>query len=1352
MADARRAGKRVALFGNLRAAEEEVCMGKSKFTGLGKWSILSSLLAVLGGGVFWGAFATDISSWTIALKSTKTFTFSGSAQCPATDDIESITPNGNGAAAITGGALATWLTANVDGVSCADNINAVTAVAKTSGAAFKLAVKAAVPNASPGGTALEIGDVLIHYFSIAKMSLSTATIALHADNPTVTYDGTPKTPKLVISGTGLTDVDLSADTAATTFVNNTNAHNGVAANPPTATVSAKSTSVNYTGSKTFAFAIQKAALSIGVNVDTSAALKAWLDTVKYVSLNDKGAPAVKSAPAADGIVAKGGYTLTNATQSKSYWKFKSSVAYNAENAADIINYDSTGLTAFADTGKYALVVWVRGGANIADGQAFFPYTLEYSTFVSSPIITTKRVVHYTKSNIYSVDWPSVGNAAFFGTLDSIYEFTGSRFLADADADWDGDASVLNPAKIKSDKTKRTVSFTLEDNTPGTPHNVNGVGVVRLYFKARGVTPGADKQVWVWPIADGAYDSLDVQVAPKAIEPGYITLTDYPIVYSGDTVGVEELRKKFFVVHEGILTGAVDNDYDGASGVDYVIVPWWSGTADASDWNGPGVKNTLNLKDAGANKAWIVIQGKGNYSGRALKAFTIERAPITATVAVASGPKVYDGKPDIATAGSGPKAEVLFSGSTPALTAELAAFAVGVDFEFRSAKYSDSTAGVVCSLTARVALSGNSDKAQNFRFAGASPDSVTLKAYGLTIAKRELQKTDVNFSIPTNHYYNGQQRGIGAVSLKTPLSAGAGATVATLYRYPVGMQKPDFNPSLAAVEVTPKDTAFVPKSAGSYGVLISVKGGQNITDVDLELTDYENPTDPVRYTINPPAGPVIAYPLVTDTRAFSIRQGRSVNLKVSAKSPNGGVLSYKWYTVESDGVTSTVKPMNIPGLTTTDSVLTISVSGEVGTSASYCAVVTNTAPSGVQDPRAVADTAEAFTVTVDTPPISMVNAKVAVNPEKVWYYTGYPVTPQGTDVTVSLPSYVDGADTTWTPIDAVHYSLAYVSNTNVGTATLRASAVSTGNYQGTATATFAIARKQFGIVDIAFTESRVYTGDTLSALVKENPPMTGMGEISVRYDTSATVPVNAGDYDVYVSVTGGDNVSSSGGFQYLGVYTIKQVVPVAGVSGNLAYTNPASLNHIEGDSAVSYGIGDVTFKNVKGYTGTIAVLYNGDDEVPVTAGQYTVTADISGDDNVESALLTLGIYTIKGKGDAVAESNREIPVAPVVTSVSVAPVKAIVSGFTAGPSPVSKNGVIKFFSAKVVKSGSLYIFNANGDAVAKASAKSGSGEIASWNLRDKKGVVAAEGSYVAKGALVCKDGTREKVSVVFSVVK
>ena len=115
--------------------------------------------------------------------------------------------------------------------------------------------------------------------------------------------------------------------------------------------------------------------------------------------------------------------------------------------------------------------------------------------------------------------------------------------------------------------------------------------------------------------------------------------------------------------------------------------------------------------------------------------------------------------------------------------------------------------------------------------------------------------------------------------------------------------------------------------------------------------------------------------------------------------------------------------------------------------------------------------------------------------------------------------------------------------------------------------------------------------------------------------------------------------------------------------------------------------------------------------------------------------------------SIADANREIPSVNGKTEAAVAPVKVAAASFTAGPSPVSKNGTIKFFSTKQVKSGSLYIFDATGKSVAKVRANSGTGEIAKWNVNN-----AAEGTYVVKGALVNKNGTKEKVSFVFSVVK
>jgi hypothetical protein len=150
-------------------------------------------------------------------------------------------------------------------------------------------------------------------------------------------------------------------------------------------------------------------------------------------------------------------------------------------------------------------------------------------------------------------------------------------------------------------------------------------------------------------------------------------------------------------------------------------------------------------------------------------------------------------------------------------------------------------------------------------------------------------------------------------------------------------------------------------------------------------------------------------------------------------------------------------------------------------------------------------------------------------------------------------------------------------------------------------------------------------------------------------------------------------------------------------------------------------------------------------VPKVNGTYTVSAAITGGDNFDEGSVVLGTYRI-GTDDAVKGNDRVIPGKAGTAEAAVAPVKVVASGFTAGPNPVSKGGVIKFFTTKSVKSGSLYVFDKNGNAVAKVAAKSGAGEIGSWVAN------ASEGTYVVKGALLGKDGTREKVSFVFVIVK
>jgi len=1131
-----------------------------------------------------------------------------------------------------------------------------------------------------GASEADVDDVAALEFDIAKLNLNTASIQTITGQLYQNKELKP-VPYLVVDGAKFTG-DMSDDTVIT-YANNINAALTTVTAAPTVTVAAAPASNKYTGSVSLKFEIGKQPVFADY-VDFSQTLKDWLASDKVENVNNSNALQPHNPPAVSGALA--GKTVNGSAASGF-----GTAAYSYKNSAGTVIAASAVTTA----GTYTLAVDVAAGTNIAAGQITQTFTVGNKTLSGNPLLTDIPFsVDFSTAGTYTVDWPVVVAPALYGTLDSIFDITVTK---------GGD--ILADKFVTNNKTAKTISFTLGIGAANT------AGEVTLEFKAKGKSNDTPKQVWLH--GDGSPISMAVGIGKKPLTDDMIQLTDYPVVYDGTDKAEAELAKKFIVMSEGkLLTYTTDYTIDISNA-------------------------SLNRKNAGVNAGWIVVNGIGNYSGTARKTFTIERAPIKVVLSVEAGPKVYSGKPDIDTNSTAGKAYVKavfdFDGISET-------FANVDDFEIHAANYSDSVAGAICSLSARVNLK-NSIKARNFKFTGSSTDSITVKAYGLTIARLNIDSTNVQYAIPKNHFKNGTQRGIGSVTLNSPLVPGNGATLTTLYNYKKDTVKPDYDTALAVVtEEGGKDTTYIPKAAGTYKVKLRVKGSHNLRDTVIELGDY---------VINPPAGPNIASPEAD--QVLTLRQGRSANLKVSAKSPNEGALTFKWYTVDGTGIDIVRTPLNISGLSTVDSVLSFTVSGSVGSVTRYCALVTNTAPAGVQDPRAVAEWSKEFTLTVDEPPVSMVGAKIEVNGDKVWTYTGYPVTPSGTDVEVSLPALIDGADTTWAKIDGSEYALTYVANTNVGTATIRATAIPTGKYQGSVSATFAIAKKQFATTDIAYTDERVYTGDTLGARVRENPPMTGMGAITVRYGASTDVPVAAGDYDVYVSAAGGANVSSSNGFQYLGTYTI---IPATPVIGNLSYTDPASLNHTEGGPAASYGIGAVTFKNIKGYTGTIDVYYNGDEEVPSTAGQYTVTVDIGGDDNVEAAAFTLGVYTIKvkGGGDAVAESNREIPAAPAVTTASVAPVKAAASGFTAGPSPVSKNGVIKFFSAKAVKSGSLYIFDANGDAVAKVSAKSGSGEIGSWNLKDKKGAAVAEGSYVVKGALVGKDGAREKVSFVFSVVK
>ncbi|MDR2693356.1 MAG: hypothetical protein LBB74_03980 [Chitinispirillales bacterium] len=852
--------------------------------------------------------------------------------------------------------------------------------------------------------------------------------------------------------------------------------------------------------------------------------------------------------------------------------------------------------------------------------------------------------------------------------------------------------------------------------------VNDTGSIHVTAKVKGKTAAAGGNVFL---------SKDIKYTITVDRRSI----DSVKVFSVETYKGDIIKPTTFFVYSGGTTLIEDTDF-----------------AVVKD---TGAQKEYNMVNAGP--ASMVVTGTGKYTGRKNGDYTIHKKKIYVSANVV-GTRYYDGTTAIEVDTlKTPRLKLWFDTTASRVDEQLAdkemfylvvnakegktdTLKWGRDYT-ATAAYNDAAAGIR-SMTATVTLVENGAKSKNYTFTanGANVLAATVSKGGLDILKRTPKDGGDTavfvFDIPdtadayppTAHYANGQARGIETATDKVSFKSGlAGGPVTVLYGYPAG-SKPYWDTTFTAL---PRDTTIAPRDAGVYTVKARIPDGENFTGGTYALGDYR---------IKAPA--VAKFAADGDLADAEFREGNSITLTVKASSPNGpaGALSYKWYRYTSP--TDSVLIADANGASYT---VSAGVEGDV---LEYAVKITNNPGAAVQT---AADVMSARSrVTVKKAAASMSKAIIAINPDKAWIYKGDSIKPTGADVVVWLPvTLADGSHDT-VEIGSQYYTLSYVNNVNAGTATIRASGVdATGAadaYSGTVSKTFAILPKTLERSDLTYTASRAYSGDTaLGADVKTAQPKSGMGAITTFYDGSATVPVDVGEYDVTVTVAAGTNFTA--GEVPIGTYRITRKTPD---TSSVAYGG-IPTDHKQGDSATVYGVGEVKLKGT-GYE-SVTVYYGADTVVPNTAGSYTVKIVVAGGENYTDGEVTLGVYNIGAAPVSVAGANREIPAAPAVREASVAPVKAAAPLFTAGPSPVSRNaGKIAFFSAMPVKGGSLYVFDAAGNAVAKLTAKPGSGEIGGWNLKDKNGATVTEGPYVVKGTLTGKDGTREKVSFLFSVVK
>ncbi|MDL2233687.1 MBG domain-containing protein [Ruminococcaceae bacterium OttesenSCG-928-L11] len=149
-----------------------------------------------------------------------------------------------------------------------------------------------------------------------------------------------------------------------------------------------------------------------------------------------------------------------------------------------------------------------------------------------------------------------------------------------------------------------------------------------------------------------------------------------------------------------------------------------------------------------------------------------------------------------------------------------------------------------------------------------------------------------------------------------------------------------------------------------------------------------------------------------------------------------------------------------------------------------------------------------------------------------------------DGTAKSPVYTVTDGTALTP--GVHYTAPSLSKTDAGSYAF--TVTGKGNYSGTATQTFTIAKADLMASDLSYSLAAVTYDGAAKPVNVTVSDKTGYGILTVYYTgtngtvyaRSSSAPTNAGDYSVAVRASGGDNINASGSDIALsGIYIINK---------------------------------------------------------------------------------------------------------------------------------------------------------------------------------------------------------------------
>ncbi len=144
----------------------------------------------------------------------------------------------------------------------------------------------------------------------------------------------------------------------------------------------------------------------------------------------------------------------------------------------------------------------------------------------------------------------------------------------------------------------------------------------------------------------------------------------------------------------------------------------------------------------------------------------------------------------------------------------------------------------------------------------------------------------------------------------------------------------------------------------------------------------------------------------------------------------------------------------------------------------------------------------------------------------------------------------------------------------------------------------------------------YDGSAHPVSVTPKDSVSGLGSITVLYNSSSAAPVSAGDYSISVQIGEGVNYTSAN--LDLGNFVLGRAAP----TGNDLNFSLVPVTYDGSAHPVS-----VTAKDSVLGLGSMTVLYNNISAAPVSAGNYTISVRIDEGVNYTSANLDLGNFSL-----------------------------------------------------------------------------------------------------------------------------